>query len=220
MQQRLHALEGLGFARGQVADLGGIDAEIVELVAIELVDELPAAGDDGAAAVADVAVDDGRGVGAAALGIGRAGAGEQVGERPAVHHREGRRDESGELEHGGAEVGEADRLLHPGGRDAGPADDERHPDLRVVQIRGVEGLAVFAERLAVIAGDDDDGLAIGRQAGGGGHHLADPAIDLAEQVVVVAAPLRGQVGVAAGPLVQLDEVHPGEGRRAAGGVGP
>src|SRR5687768_1832155 len=75
----------------------------------------------------------------------------------------------------------------------------------------MEGLAVVAERLAVVAGDDDDRPPLGGQCVGRGDELAHPAVDLAEQVIVEAAALDREIRVTARPFVQLDEVDPREG---------
>ena len=93
--------------------------------------------------------------------------------------------------------------------DAGAAHDQRHPQRRVVDEDAVADLAVLAERLAVIAGDDDE-------------RVRDARAERGEQPAGLAIRGRrsrrrsdrsdrpaGSDGVAVG-RVRLEEVHPQE----------
>ena len=64
------------------------------------------------------------------------------------------------------------------------AHDQRHLGLRRVQIVAVGQDAVFAEALAVIAGDDDGGLVVQAQLLQGGDHPADVAVGEPDLAVV------------------------------------
>ena len=95
------------------------------------------------------------------------------------------------------------------GADRRPGQDERHGERRVVREQPVRRLAVFAERLAVIGGDDDDRV-VERVSG------TKPVEQAAEHRVrigdfgVVRRAARAIFGRCVVRRVRIEQVHPGE----------
>ena len=150
-----------GLLAGEVVLLGRVRRQIIQLDRIfaQLLDQLPAAVDERAPVVVPRGRRQHLGVDAARGAAARRGCAPSS-ERPCIVGGRGALTRSHSV---GAEIEQRDVAVDDARRDAGDADHERHAQELVVERLAVEvhalaAEAVLAERLAVVAEDDDRGV--------------------------------------------------------------
>ncbi len=207
----MHFGEKRGVAVGEIGRLARVAIEIEKLISVgvDVVVELLAAVDEAALRlVIRIArlIDEDRGR--------RECAAEDLG-RQASTPRLGIGRQPREVEHGRHDVDRARSTRDALRVDAGHVDEERHAHDLVPNVAAMEGETMFAEGLAVIAGENDHGSRGGRRCRERLEHAADVEVGVGDLAVVEGARIGSEVresGVLEVLLVRVEKMSPDEER--------